>query len=75
MDIYGEMAAQADHAGVVSIGKTLLKGSDAMNERETAANLLDGNHTDKNTNGALPKAMPTRTRTTLPSSTWKTSIW
>ena len=31
VDIYGEMAAQADHAGVVSIGKTLLKASDAMN--------------------------------------------
>ena len=55
VDIYGEMAAQADHAGVVSIGKTLLKGSDAMNERETAANLLDGNHTDKNTKWCFAK--------------------
>lgn len=48
-DIYGEYSRPLDRDGVVSVGKTVLKQYDCTHERETALNLLDGNHTDKNT--------------------------
>lgn len=48
-DIYGELAEEANHDGVVSIGKTMLTSYDAVNEREQALNLLDGNYKDDKT--------------------------
>ncbi len=48
-DIYGELAEEANNDGIVSIGKTMLTSYDAVNEREQALNLIDGNHSDDKT--------------------------
>ena len=55
-DIYGELAETADYNGVVSIGKTMLASYDAVNEREQALNLIDGNHSDDKTKWCFYKA-------------------
>ena len=55
-DIYGELAETVDHNGVVSIGKTMLTSYDAVNEREQAINLIDGNYTDDKTKWCFYKA-------------------
>ena len=48
-DIYGDYSRATEKDGIVSIGKTVLTQTDCTNERETALNLLDGNHSDKQT--------------------------
>lgn len=55
-DIYGEYSGEVVRDGVVSIGKTMLKAYDCVNERESAINLIDGNHSDKNTKWCFYRA-------------------
>ncbi len=55
-DIYGELAEAADRNGVVSIGKTILTSHDAVNEREQAINLIDGNYSDDKAKWCFYKA-------------------
>lgn len=55
-DIYGELAEAYDRNGVVSVGKTMLTSYDAVNEREQAINLIDGNYSDDKTKWCFYKA-------------------
>jgi predicted GH43/DUF377 family glycosyl hydrolase len=56
VDLYGEYSRSADHNGVVSVGKTVLKSYNQTNEREQAINMLDGNYTDKRTKWCFYKS-------------------
>jgi hypothetical protein len=42
-DIYGSFAQEIDREGVVSVGKTILNYHNCQSDRETPANILDGN--------------------------------
>ncbi|MDR1120540.1 MAG: discoidin domain-containing protein, partial [Dysgonamonadaceae bacterium] len=43
VDIYGTLAERVDRDGVVSVGKTIADYNFAWSDRETPANLIDGN--------------------------------
>lgn len=48
-DIYGTFSRNVDRGNLVSVGKSILAFENAVNKRETAINILDGNVTNVNT--------------------------
>lgn len=55
-DIYGEFSRPFDRGDIVSIGKTILKTYDRVNERESALNLINGVYDNKGNKWCFHKA-------------------
>lgn len=56
IDLYGSYSRPVDRGELISVGKTVMKFYDAVNQRESAINMLDGNTTNKNNKWCFHRA-------------------